>query len=106
MTNDKKALSSVAGCVHALADQPSVKSRPAKLAWRFTIYSLNCLLPVGANRETLPSYRANVFGILHRLDSRDLPGPVVAYKFITQVASNGNLQIKMHCFTSQHLPQR
>jgi hypothetical protein len=30
----------------------------------------------------------------------------LAYKFIIQIASNGNLQIKMHCFTSQHLPQR
>jgi hypothetical protein len=42
MTNDKKALSSVAGCVHALADQPSVKSRPAKLAWRFVQHFQEC----------------------------------------------------------------
>lgn len=27
-------------------------------------------------------------------------------KFVTQIASNGNFQIKVHCFTSQHLPQR
>ena len=30
----------------------------------------------------------------------------VAYKFVSQIACNGNLQIKMHCFTSQHLSQR
>jgi hypothetical protein len=30
-----------------------------------------------------------------------LSGRLVAYKFIIQIASNGNLQIEMHCFTSQ-----
>ena len=31
---------------------------------------------------------------------------LLAYNFITQVASNGNLQIEMHSFTLQDLPQR
>jgi len=31
---------------------------------------------------------------------------LLAYRCISQVACNGNLQIKMHSFTSQHLPQR
>ena len=31
---------------------------------------------------------------------------LVAYSCITQVARNGNLQIEMHSFMSQQLPQR
>ena len=31
---------------------------------------------------------------------------LIAYNFITEVASNGNLQIKMHSFTLQDLSQR
>ena len=31
---------------------------------------------------------------------------LIAYNFITEVACNGNLQIEMHSFPSQQLPQR
>ncbi len=79
-------------------------------AWFFTIHSI----PSGF----LPGCRSS--GHSEPIESqssclRTCRGPsartchnsrLLAYNFITQIASNGNLQIKMHCFTSQHLSQR
>ncbi len=43
---------------------------------------------------------------VHCISSTRPNSGLVAYGCITQVARNGNLQIEMHSFTSQQLPQR